>query len=140
MKSEIKSKLSQLNDLEVEISELKSKIINLEKKGIVIGSVEASYKRPPYTKHNITIEAQDLRYVNKINDLKQTLQLRLCNLLELQNEIEKFISGLPTSRLRRIFELRYINQFSWQKIAYVVGGYATKDSVRKEHDRFLKEN
>ncbi len=140
MKLEIKSKLSQLNDLRIEISELQFKIEKLEKKGIVIGSVEASYKKPPYTKHNISIEASDPRYINKMNDLKQTLQLRLNNLLELQNEIEKFISGLPTSRLRRIFELRYINQFSWQKIAYTIGGYATKDSVRKEHDRFLKEN
>mgnify|MGYP001861034113 CR=1 FL=1 len=140
MKLEIKSKLSQLNDLRIEISELQFKIEKLEKKGIVIGNVEASYKKPPYTKHNISIEASDPRYINKMNDLKQTLQLRLNNLLELQNEIEKFISGLPTSRLRRIFELRYINQFSWQKIAYTIGGYATKDSVRKEHDRFLKEN
>lgn len=140
MKLEIKSKLSQLNDLKKEISELQFKIEKLEKKGIVVGSVEASYKRPPYTKHNISIEANDPRFINKINDLKQTLQLRLNNLLELQNEIEKFISNLPTSRLRTIFELRYIKQYSWQKIAYVIGGYATKDSVRKEHDRFLKEN
>ncbi len=139
MKLEIKSKLSQLNDLRIEISELQFKIEKLEKKGIVIGNVEASYKKPPYTKHNISIEASDPRYINKMNDLKQTLQLRLNNLLELQNEIEKFISGLPTSRLRRIFELRYINQFSWQKIAYTIGGYATKDSVRMEHDRFMKE-
>ena len=140
MKLEIKSKLSQLNDLRIEISELQFKIEKLEKKGIVIGSVEASYKKPPYTKHNISIEASDPRYINKMNDLKQTLQLRLNNLLELQNEIEKFISGLPTSRLRRIFELRYINQLTKKKIAYTIGGYATKDSVRKEHDRFLKEN
>ena len=139
MKLEIKNKLSQLNDLENEISELQYRIEKLEKKGIVIGSVEESHKRPPYTKHNILVEAKNPKYTKKINDLKQTLQLRLNSLLELQNEIEKFISNLPTSRQRRIFELRYINQFSWQKIAYVIGGYATKDSVRMEHDRFLKE-
>lgn len=138
MKLEIKNKLSQLNDLKFEISDLQFKIEKLEKKGIFIISVEASYRKPPYTKHNISIEANDPRFINKMNDLKQTLQLRLNSLLDLQNEIETFINGLPTSRLRRIFELRYINQFSWQKIAYMIGGYATKDSVRKEHDRFLK--
>lgn len=140
MKLELKNKLSQLNDLENEILELQYKIEKLEKKGIIIGSVEASYKKPPFSKHNIMIEAQDIRYINKINDLKQILQLRLNDILEIKIEIEKFISGLPTSRLRRIFELRYIKQYSWQKIAYAIGGFATKESVRKEHDRFLKEN
>lgn len=140
MKNDIKNKLSQLNDIKFEISELEYKIKKLEKKGIFIANVKASYKRPPYTKHNISVEASNPKIVNKINALKKTLELRLESLLELQNEIETFISGLPTSRLRRIFELRYINQFSWQKIAYVIGGFATKESVRKEHDRFLKEN
>lgn len=140
MKNDFKNKLSQLSDIKLEISELQYKIEKLEKKGIFVTNVQASYKRPPYSKHSIFVEASNPKIVNKINDLKKTLELRLENLLELQNEIEIFVSGLPTSRLRRIFELRYINQFSWQKIAYIVGGYATKDSIRKEHDRFLKEN
>ena len=47
---------------------------------------------------------------------------------------------MPTSRLRRIFELRYIKQYTWRKIAFIIGGSATERSVRAEHDRFFKEN
>ncbi len=67
------------------------------------------------------------------------LQERLDKLLEVQIEIEEFINELPTSRLRRIFNLRYIEQYTWRKIAYIIGGNATDRSVRAEHDRFLQE-
>ena len=68
------------------------------------------------------------------------LQNRYDRLLEVQTRLEVFIDEIPTSRLRRIFEYRYIEQFSWVKIARLIGGNATSDSIRMEHDRFLRKN
>ena len=62
-----------------------------------------------------------------------------------QLKVEEFINELPTSRLRRIFEYRYICQFSWSRVAIEInknkkGNYVTDESIRKEHDRFLEKN
>lgn len=136
----IKDKLAQYEDIKKEISELDTKIEKLEKEGFKLAAVQESRKRPPFGKHDIIIEAQSPKTRNLMSMYKSMLQDRLEELLEVQIEVEEYISKLPTSRLRIIFESRYINQYAWQKIAFIVKGNATADSVRKEHDRFLKEN
>lgn len=139
-KEDLKLKLEQLCDIRKEISELQIKIEKLEKEGVLKDYVEASSKYFPYTKYNIKIESKNPKIVKKLNLHKAILQERLEDLLDLQTEIEEFISNLPTSRLRRIFEFRYIEQYTWRKIAYIIGGNATEDSVRKEHDRYFENN
>lgn len=139
-KTKMKNKLDQLYDIRKEVSEIESKLEKAEKEGIKVASVQASYKRPPFTKHDIIVEAQTPETKEKISRYKSVLQERLKKLLEVQTEVEEYISDLPTSRLRRIFELKYIEQYTWRKIAYIIGKGATERSVRAEHERFLKEN
>ena len=138
-KTNIKNKLEQLYDTRKEISEIEAKLDKIEKEGIKIASVQASYKRPPFTKHDIIVEAQAPETKEKINYYKSILQGRLEKLLEIQTEVEEYIAELPTSRLRRIFELKYIEQYAWRKIAYIMGNGATEESIKKEHNRHLKK-
>ena len=74
-----------------------------------------------------------------LNYYRNILQNRYDRLLVQQTRVEEFIDIIPTSRLRRIFAYRYIENFTWQKVAYIIGGNSTSESVRKEHDRFLEE-
>ena len=134
----IKDKLVQLCDIRKEIIELEQKIKKLEDKGVLVCAVEGSYNRPPFTKHSILIESANPELLEKDKYYKSILQQRLNDLLDVQIEVEEYIDSIPISRLRRIFELRYIEQHGWQKIAYMMKGNATADSVRKEHDRFLQ--
>lgn len=55
------------------------------------------------------------------------------------NEVEVFVDGIEDSRLRRIFRYRYVDNMSWLQVAIQMGGRTTAESVRKEHDRFLKK-
>ena len=71
--------------------------------------------------------------------LESILNNRYDRLLEQQVKTEEFIDKLPTSRLRMIFEYRYLRNCSWTKVAYLIGGQATDRSVRAEHDRFLEK-
>ena len=80
------------------------------------------------------------RLVKQLEEYKDLLKKTTEKLIEIEKECEQFISELPTSRLRRIFRYRYFEQFSWRKTAYAIGGDATADSLRKEHDRFFQEN
>lgn len=140
-KDKLKEKLEQLRDIRKEISELTGKVNKLEPEAVVKDYVYKSSKYPPFTKHKVTIVAESPKLLQQLEEYKNLLSRSACELLEVQIECEKFISQLPTSRLRRIFRYRYIEQFSWRKIAYVIGGdTTTAESVRKEHDRFFKEN
>ena len=53
-------------------------------------------------------------------------------------EIEGFISAIDDSLLRQIFELRYVKDCTWAKVAALTGGYYSEDYVRIRHDRYLK--
>ena len=137
-KLSIKDKLSQKNEIKKSITKIERKIKNLEENDTRLASVEESYKRPPYTKHNVVVQAQTKRTRDLISRYKSVLQERLNDLLEVDIEIEEFINTLPTARLQSIFEYKYIDGYTWQKIAFIIGG--TEESLKQECSRFLKEN
>lgn len=130
-----KQKLKDYNDLILEISIIKAKIKKLEGKDILIDSVQGSSKYFPYTKRNIIIESPQPKLIQEKEQYKKLLEKKAKRLIDKRIEIETFIGNLPTSRLRNIFELKYIQGYSYKMIAYKLGGNATEESVRKEHDR-----
>ena len=52
-------------------------------------------------------------------------------------ELEMYINNIQDSFTRRIFRLRFIDGYTWNKIAILVGGNQTGDSIRKICKRFL---
>ncbi len=52
-------------------------------------------------------------------------------------EVQAFINRMPESELRRIFTLRYLEGYTWQKVARALGGY-DESAPRKKHDRYLR--
>lgn len=138
----LKDCLVQLCDIQLEIKELEEKINKLELKSheIVSDSVDSTTKYFPIIPTKLKIKGIDQNVIKKIEYYKTILENRYSKLLDIQIQAEEFIDKLPTSRLRRIFTYRYINQYSWIKIAHLIGYSITEDSVRKEHDRFLEKN
>ena len=55
-------------------------------------------------------------------------------------ELEMYIRDIPDSFTRRIFRLRFIDGYTWNRIAILVGGNQTGDSIRKICKRFIKDN
>lgn len=139
-KKELKEKLDQLYDVRKEHSELLAKVNKIKPEAIVEDYVYGSMKYFPYNKRKVSIVAENPKLVAQLEKYKDLLTKSACNLLAIEQECELFISQLPTSRLRRIFRYRYLEQYSWRKIAYLIGGDATADSLRMEHKRFFEEN
>lgn len=139
---DLKESLIQLCDIRKEIKELETKIAKLELKSdeIVSDSVESTTKVFPIIPTKLKIKGLDQKVIKKLEYYKTILEERHSNLLDIQIQVEEFINQLPTSRLRRIFTYRYIEQYSWVKIAQLIGGNATSESIKKEHNRFLKKN
>lgn len=134
---DIKMALKELSDMQKEIKEVKKKINQLEQNEKLVDVVKSSSKFFPFTEQHYKVEGINIKDQEKKNQYIELLKKRCNRLINSQMEIANFIENIPTSRLRRIFEYRYINHFSWAKIAYKIGGNATSDSVRKEHDRYL---
>ena len=136
--------LMQYADLQQECIEVREKIEKLEKEidkikteGSVIDKVRGgegglqSYKIEgfPYPEYS---RKKTLLFARKA--ILSELEMEL---LETLNEVEEFMHGLEDSHIRRIINLRVIEQLSWNKVADRMGGNNTEDSVRKAFDRFI---
>lgn len=133
----IKEKLSDYRYIQREIKNTLTKIKKLQVESEPFSVVEASSIRPPFQKHIVTICHTNPSKQRKVLYYKSILSQQYDKLLEKEIELKEFINNLPTARLRMIFELRYIEQCSWQQVSWKIGGTSTEDSVRMEHDRYL---
>lgn len=124
--------LAQYRDLKREIEHLEQRIQRL--KTTVIDSVRASNAEFPYQEIHVTIEGE----VSPKKELENILALRSRQCQAMALSIERFIADIDDSRIRQIFELRYIEGWTWEKISECLG--ATNESyARKLHNKFLEE-
>lgn len=138
----LRENLNQLNDIKKETKELENKIEKLEKKlnEIVSDSVETTTKYFPIIQTHYVIKGIDKKRVQQLENYKTLLEKRYDKLIELKIQLEKFINEMPTSRIRRIFTYKYIDEYPWIKVAQLIGGNATEDSVKQEYYRFLEKS
>ena len=74
-----------------------------------------------------------------LSQRKSTLELLEFDLLQKTNDVEKFIASLDDSRMRRIINLRFIENKTWNDVAMEIGGGNTEDSVRMMYNRFMEK-
>ena len=129
--------VEEVKDLRKRIDNIERQIDKIEAEGNVIDSVKGGYggiqhfkiegfPDPGYSKKKTRL------YLNKAQ-----LESAELELLELTNQVEDYIQSIDNSRMRRIFRLRYIDGKTWLQVAQGIGGRATADSVRMEHDRYM---
>lgn len=128
-----KKELLQYRYLLIEIKELENKIKNYEGK-IVTDKVQSSQREFPYTQYELKIQGvEDSLYIKK---LREKLFYRIEKCKKLKVDIENFINNIEDSRTRLVFQLRYIEGWSWQRISLKLG--STHESYsRKIHERFF---
>ena len=84
------------------------------------------------------IEEQKRRLTKIDNEeLKAMLNASLTAYWRTYIDLEMFIRNIPDSFTRRIFRMRFSDCYTWNKIAILVGGNQTGDSIRKIVTRFL---
>ena len=77
-------------------------------------------------------------YAVEIAQLREEIGRKMRRCLAEQHRLLRYLEEVDDSLIRQILTLRYARGFSWRRVALVVGGGNTEDSVRKAHDRFLK--
>ena len=79
-------------------------------------------------------------YAAQIADLKALLDLILKKCFYELNRLDRFIQNVDDPLLRQILTCRFVNGYSWRRIAYTVGGNNTPDELRIKMVRFLQKN
>ena len=156
-----KSVLKQYIDLKAEADEIKEKISKLEKQ---IGDIEKRIKEIEEKSETVKdkvmgglggiqgfkIEGIPMREYKKkksdlmvkkllLNQRKSTLEILEYQIIQQTNDVEEFIASIDDSRMRRIVNLRFIQNLSWNKVADRIGGGNTEDGIRMSFDRFMQK-
>ena len=119
LKKEIKEQQRRLAELEVAATNCSSKITGLPSGEGISDKVG--------------------KYAAKIADLKTLLELNLEKSFYELNRLDRFIQSIEDSLLRQIMVYRFVNGYSWSKIAFQIGGNNTPDGLRIKMMRFLRE-
>src|SRR5574344_729362 len=129
-----KKLLLQYNDLLKERKSIKNRIEKIQKQSRTVSDVvQNGYKR------HAVISGFDLIREKKLRELEVILMDREARIIIRQVEIEKYINTIEESKIRQIFEHRYIENMDWYQIAQIMN-YNNEDAPRKMHDRFFEKN
>lgn len=121
-----KEELEQLNDLRKEISELEAAIdkIKQQKTECVMDKVRASGSEFPYIDGFKKISGTNMAAVNKkrerIRKKEKILDERRQRAEEAEIRIMEYINSVQDSRVRRIMQYRYVEGFTWERIASIM--------------------
>lgn len=78
--------------------------------------------------------------LQKIKALQELLNADDEQILGKICEIEKYIQSIDDSYVRLIIKYKYIDCHSWARVAVLIGGGNTKDSVRMAVKRYLSSD
>lgn len=143
--------LEQYTDLQAEeknlvqrIQSIDSQLLNMEMKGCMVADSVTCGKRGKKSLGIKKIQGFPIPEYERKKELLKTykLQLQLADekLLQLLNDVEKYIESIADSRIRSIMRYKYVDNLNWTQVAHRMGKKHTADSCRMVHDRFLKEN
>lgn len=119
--------LEQIIPLQKEIAYLKSKL----RQEVITDSVQGSYSEEPYTKHSVKISGLSKQGIRLSGQIK-SLEVK-------RAELVRWIDIISDRQTKLIFQYRYIEGFTWAKIAGIIGGGNTEGSCRKRAKRYLKK-
>ena len=110
--------------------------LNNQDREEVKDSVTGSSSHYPYIKQHYRIEGV-IDNGEHIRHLSWLLNRRKDKANELLARIEEFIGKIEDSELRQIFQMRYIDGLTWQRVAEEMGE-GGEQYPRKKHDRYLE--
>ena len=88
--------------------------------------------------HGMGISDRVGKYASELSDLKNLLDLNIKKCFFELNKLDRYIQSVSDSLIRQIMIYRFINGYSWAKIAWNIGGKNTADGLRIKLKRFLQ--
>lgn len=143
-KEEVREKIAYLED---KIPKIEKRIQQIEAGELVKDKVRGGLGGiQGFTVEGIPTEEYQKRRTDLLtkklllNQRKSTLEILDFAITQKINEVEEFISGLEDSQMRRIINLRFIENLSWIQVANRMGGGNTESGVKSSFHRFMQNN
>ena len=127
--------LKELSQLYYLTREIESNQQRLEELTDLIGPSTAEYSDMPRGPFNPSSKVE--RLAAEITDLKAIIAARQIQCIHERARLERWISTIPDSLTRQIFQLRFVEGMSWLEVSMAIGGN-TEASVKMTCYRYLR--
>ena len=138
-----KNILSQYIDACELIRETEEEIkkLNRKKKTVIQTNVSGSNPDFPYNPQHFKIQGTTFNYADesRLRYQKKILEERKSQAEQLKTNVEEWLNTIPP-RMQRIIKYTVFEELTWQQVAQRMGRKATEESIKKEYQRFFKEN
>ena len=138
-----KNILSQYIDACELIKETEEEIkkLNRKKKTVIQTNVSGSNPEFPYNPQHFKVQGTIFNYADdsQLRYQKKILEERKSQAEQLKINVEGWLNTIPP-RMQRIIKYKVFEELTWQQVAGKIGRTATEESVKKEFQRFFKEN
>lgn len=138
-----KNILSQYIDACELIKETEEEIkkLNRKKKTVIQTNVSGSNPDFPYNPQHFKIQGTTFNYADdsQLRYQKKILEERKSQAEQLKTNVEEWLNTIPP-RMQRIIKYKVFEELTWQQVAGKMGRKATEESIKKEFQRFFKEN
>lgn len=125
-----KERLSQLSWLKLEIEELSTRARKIES---ALSGRTSRIDSMPWLGGTKDIVGDLMPELSSLMDKLLHCRKRAMDEFTI---LQTFINQIDDSQVRLIFTMRYLDGYSWHKVAWRLGGN-TADSVRMVHNRYL---
>ena len=138
-----KNILSQYIDACELIRETEDEIkkLNRKKKTVIQTNVSGSNPDFPYNPQHFKIQGTTFNYADesRLRYQKKILEERKFQAEQLKTNVEEWLNTI-SPRMQRIIKYKVFEELTWQQVAQKMGRKATEESIKKEYQRFFKEN
>lgn len=116
--------------------------VKKQRKTIIQDSVKGSMHDFPYAAQNFKIHGMAYSAVRDPGALaayERLLEERKARAEEIKVQVEAWLNTIP-QRMQRIIKYKIFEGYTWADVAKKIGGKATENGVKKEFERFMREN
>lgn len=124
------------------IKETEAEIKKLEKKRrIVQDKVRGSNPEFPYEERSFSLHGttETLAEAGRLARERQILESQKDEAEELKLQVEEWMQEIPF-RMQRIIRYKFFKELTWKEVATLMGKNCTESGVKKEFERFMRQN
>lgn len=116
--------------------------VKKQRKTIVQDRVRGSMSEFPYAAQSFNIHGMVYAAAREPGELaayEQLLEERKAKAEEIKVQVEAWLNTIP-QRMQRIIRFRFFEENTWAEVAKRIGRKASENGIKKEFERFMRDN